>query len=799
MACQHCGAVLKVALAMAGKQGKCPKCRKLTTIAPPVMSPPTRHAASKPKLDAGEQLTPVIEPLASLPRDERARRIMAAFRGPIKPVERSESYRRGVMMAALVMLLLPPLYVLIISGLAGLLCGHAAYNTWLLTSGGAPKTVSFYYFLYFAPLFVGGVIILFMLKPLFARIPSKQSTRSISRQEEPLLFAFVDKVCDSVQAPRPTRIDIDCDVNASAGFRRGFLSFFGDDLVLTLGLPLTAGLTLTEFGGVLAHEFGHFSQGAAMRVSFVMRSISHWFARAIGERDVFDVWLEGLANTFGVRLGFIFYLAMGGVWLSRLVLSTLLHFAFLVIGVLMREMEFDADLSEIRFGGSNSFIRTTRKMRLLGLAFHVAVSDAARFAQEGRLADNLVRLTLASIPRIPTDIKQKALEEADKEETDRFDSHPCDRERIARAQEENAPGIFSYEEPASALFTDFEAISRLATCDYYTDVIGIALREGLLHPVEKLLGIQAKDDDSEKALARVIGNNPVFRVIDMPAVAPQIPFEQQYHFILQAREFLLSTRDAYFKEQAAFVETRDQILDTQVRHALINANAARSALTDEGPRDANAVMVKLHTEGEKLNRHEAALMTFENCAGQRIAAALSICASGRFEDESHPFSDLDLEINRWVSAKRQLDAMRHFRVKLELAVIRYNALFVNLESSANRPGYVDTVLSTSREVGTMLYEIRQRTTDVYYPFEHTDPNMTLARYFWDDPLPQVEEVAQMFEAGMSTVDRFIELSNRLTARLALVAEQIETALGLPAFPEPPPAPVKVETSESKKK
>ena len=792
MACQHCGAMLRVALSMAGKQGKCPKCSQLTTIVPPTVSSQPRVALAKPTATDSPQLVPVVQPLATLPPDERARRIMAAFRGPIEPIERSSAYRRGVTTAALVMMLLPVLYLMIVSGIAALICGHAAYNTWLLEATGSSKAVSFSYLMYFAPIIIGGIIVLFMLKPLFAPIPKKQATRSITRQQEPLLFTFVDKVCEAVHAPKPVRIDIDCDVNASAGFRRGLISFLGDDLVLTLGLPLTAGLTLTEFGGVLAHEFGHFSQGAAMRLSFVMRSITGWFARAVEERDVFDVMLEGLAHSFGYRLGFIFYIAMGGVWLSRRVLVLLIHLGFLVVGILMREMEFDADLSEIRFGGTPSFIRTTRKLRLLGLAFHVANNDAYKFYQEGRLADNLPRLTLASLPRIPTDIKKKALEEADKEETGQFDSHPCDRERIARAEKENARGVFLYEEPASALFGDFEAISRLATCDYYTDVIGVTLREGLLHPVDKLLGIQAKDDDGDKALARVIGNEPIFRVIDTPALTPEVPVEQQYAFIVQARDFLLATREAYIKEQIAFGDTQKQVLDTQVRHTLINANAAKSAFTADGPRDANATMVKLHTEGEKLNRHEGALMTFENCAGQRISAALSIFASGYFEGQSHPFCELDLEVNRWVNAKRQLDAMRHFRVKLELAVIRYSALFMNMESSANRVGYVDVVISTCREVGSVLYEIRQRTTQLYYPFEHSDPNMTVARFFWDDPLPQVEEVAQMFEAGASTIEKFLELSNRLTARLALIAEQIETALGLPIFPEPPPRRVEEE-------
>jgi Zn-dependent protease with chaperone function len=71
---------------------------------------------------------------------------------------------------------------------------------------------------------------------------------------------------------------LDLQVNASASFRRGFLSLFSRDLTLTIGLPLVAGLTVRQLGGVLAHEFGHFAQGAGMRLTFVVRSVNAWFA-----------------------------------------------------------------------------------------------------------------------------------------------------------------------------------------------------------------------------------------------------------------------------------------------------------------------------------------------------------------------------------------------------------------------------------------------------------------------------------------------------------------------------------------
>ena len=47
----------------------------------------------------------------------------------------------------------------------------------------------------------------------------------------------------------PRRIYLDCELNAGAGLRRGWLSFLGNDLVMYLGLPLVAGLNTTATRG----------------------------------------------------------------------------------------------------------------------------------------------------------------------------------------------------------------------------------------------------------------------------------------------------------------------------------------------------------------------------------------------------------------------------------------------------------------------------------------------------------------------------------------------------------------------
>ena len=96
-------------------------------------------------------------------------------------------------------------------------------------------------------------MLLFMIKPILARPARKPDPVRVSSEDEPSLFAFIAQICRQVGAPMPQRVQVDCQVNASAGFLPGPLSILNRDLVLTIGLPLAAGLSVRELGGVLAH------------------------------------------------------------------------------------------------------------------------------------------------------------------------------------------------------------------------------------------------------------------------------------------------------------------------------------------------------------------------------------------------------------------------------------------------------------------------------------------------------------------------------------------------------------------
>jgi hypothetical protein len=238
---------------------------------------------------------------------------MEAFGGVIVPAKTGLLYKMGLAVVAFAMVLLPAIYVRLIVLAAWGVFYQLTKNSWLIGLGGG-----FYgLIIYLGPAVAGGILVFFMGKPLYARKQKEVQLVTLDPAKEPLLFAFVEKICALVKAPMPSRIDVDCQVNASASLRHGLWS---KDLVLAIGMPLASGLDMRQFGGVLAHEFGHFAQGVGMRLTYVIRQINFWFARVVYERDTWDMQLDKTARDADFRIGIVLHTARGGVWLTRRIL-----------------------------------------------------------------------------------------------------------------------------------------------------------------------------------------------------------------------------------------------------------------------------------------------------------------------------------------------------------------------------------------------------------------------------------------------------------------------------------------------
>lgn len=481
--CPHCHSPIRVRQEFAGKSGACPGCKKKVQVPAAVETPslgiplakshepdPIVEPAVSPKAKHGRVRMPVRDvapvdeesgddpsdlPLPAPRRKKNVReKVLAGFQGSIAPVRRTILYRLAVVTVALVVLVLPVLYVALIGLLGWGVYWHATENTAIAEFGGRTRARVFAVLLYLAPIFAGSIAVLFMLKPLFVRMPRRFRQISLNRARQPLLFEFVERICDSVHAPRPTRIDLDLNINASAGFGSGMFRLVKSDLVLTIGMPLVAGLTLQQFAGVLAHEFGHFSQGAGMRMSWVIRSVNGWFARVVYLRDAADVWLVESSEDTDLRIGWFFYLARFVVFLSRGVLWAFMMASHAISCGLSRLMEYDADRYEARMAGSETFAETSQRL----YALHYACEQFFRSFGKHPVTGNLVRDVVGHCRELDGLDEKRIRRRLRKEQTGWFDTHPSTADRIAAVEREDAPGIFHSKLPAEAVFHEFDEL-----------------------------------------------------------------------------------------------------------------------------------------------------------------------------------------------------------------------------------------------------------------------------------------------------------------------------------------------------
>ncbi|HWB11252.1 MAG TPA: M48 family metallopeptidase [Pirellulales bacterium] len=797
--CGHCQASFNAKNADAGKRGKCPHCRgevvvplpQAIVVSSPVASAgaanarlaPARRVASPPPAVRQTRPSPTVEAISVHP----AQSILDGFRGSIEPVSVAAGYKLGIALVVAFMLLLPVFYVALIGLICLLLGWHAVQDTGLLQVGhGRAAVVPAV--AYVAPLLAGAILVFFMFKPLFARPVRRGKPRSLNREQEPLLFAFVDRVCAAVRAPRPSRIDVDCDVNASASFRRGVLSMLGNDLVLTIGLPLVAGLNSRQFAGVLAHEFGHFSQGAGMRLSYLVRSVSLWLTRVVYERDAWDARLIVWSRSLDLRLAIILYLARFFVWLTRKILWALMMLGHLISGFLMRQMEFDADCYEARLAGSDAFESTMRRLVLLGAATQGAYADLADFAAEGRLSDDLPWLIVANAEQITPKGLAMLERQIDEEEAGLFASHPPSRDRIARMRAEQAPGIFHVERPAATLFSDFVALSRTCTFDLYRAVFGKQFKLTDMHPVEQLLARQEQTFDDLKSLNRYFqGTFNVLRPLRLPAtplVEGPRPSELADR-LKQARQATLEHLPQYKAAFHDYDQADTDWLEAEAADALLTAHI-RVKPDDFKQRlvDPRAVIAARVSARGRLEQISPRLVPLEQLAVRRLAAALDLAHVDKVAARIPESEERIAESGRLRAAVSVVGSQVGGWLALRNRMAVLSKLLSRLEGQRDNATLLGSLEKNMSLLVRQIRDLQHELSRVRYPFEHATKEPTVAEFLVPQPFNE-RDWSSILSAGSAVLEGFPRLYGRMFGRLTLLAEEVEALLGLARLPEPP--------------
>jgi Zn-dependent protease with chaperone function len=382
---------------------------------------------------------------------------------------------------ALLLVLLPILYVLVVLGLIAAAVGLCVALGAMLQK----VRVRYALLLFAAPL---GLLMgaLCMVKPLFRRrrrAEAVYSRRFVNPVSEPLLWQFVEGVCDSVGAVRPDRIEIVTGPEAMASW----MGFWRKQYVLTIGLPLLGSLTAEEFAGLVAHEVGHFRQGLSCFLARLIGGVNGWFFTVVYERDDFDYQVEQWAEE-GFFWSLLSMTARAGAYVGRGLLFCLGMAGMLVSQFMSRQQEFDADRYWCRVAGAKSFASAMRKIWYLGMADSISQDFLGACLDQGYLPDDSTRVSLGILRCFSRESIAKAEAERKKQRTKWLDTHPEDEVRVANAVREGHAGIYHVQHPAAWLLKDFEGLCRQLTRETYEQVLGERFSPALVHPVERFAG-----------------------------------------------------------------------------------------------------------------------------------------------------------------------------------------------------------------------------------------------------------------------------------------------------------------------
>lgn len=713
-----------------------------------------------------------------------ARRVLEAIDFEIQPVKSTAGYKLGLCVVACFMIMIPVLYVLLIVCTAVGTYWHATHNAGLIGLG------IWGLVLYLLPVVGGIVLVPFMIKPIFARQAYSQRPRRLKREAQPLLHDYVDQLCDAVGAPRPTSIRVMCDVNAGAGFRHGLISFFNGEVMLAIGLPLVSGLSLRQFSGVLAHEFGHFAQGTGRRLQYVIYGVNGWLARAAYERDSWDVWLFAHSKASDARLRPLAYVARFFVWCQRQIVQWLLWCGAVLSYYLSREMEFDADRYAVRTVGVRAVEQMLRKVDQLQVAHQFAMGDVGEFAREGRLADNLPKLIAANSLNMSKEMRQALRKRAHEQETSMFSTHPSDKDRVLSARAENDEGLFQSPEgrenlPASVLFDDFGRLCKRVTSQFYEEELGLRFKKRDLHPVDELLGRQEADIEAAKALHRYFQVHiPPLHPLPIAEDATERPENPQEtgERLKAARQRMLDLVPEYRNLAKRYNVAHENHLLAISAVALsdggANPDPNEYRLNSRGRRAASK---RFEATRDAIGTLAAKLLPFETEAGERLSCALQLLRLKRVSSRVENGEELQYEVERLIEeaifVSQLMAELPPFGILFRQTVALFSLL------GKNDDVVFPLVVEKAQKIHFRLTSLYEELGVHLYPFDHAKADTTLQE--WALPfVPEEHELGAMLEVSGHVFDRLVSVQLRLFARLAHAAEKVETALGLEPLPDP---------------
>lgn len=386
----------------------------------------------------------------------------------VTPQFKKKAYR-----AILSIVLFVATYIALMALAVGLaiLCGYAAI--YILSLNVSIITIM----LALGCLGVGLLTLFFLIKFMFTRNKADLSGfTEITRSEEPGIFALIDSVVQEAGTDFPKKVYISHEVNASVFYDSGFWSMFlpvRKNLHIGMGLMNT--VTVDELKGIIAHEFGHFSQ-RSMKVGSYVYNVNYIIHNMLYQNEGYTKVVSKLANIHAA-MSLPIIAGMRIVYGIQLTLQEVYKVVNISYMALSREMEFHADEVAANIAGPQTLITSLVRMELANKSLNEIYSFYGSRESQNLKPQNIFpkQFFAMSVLAKEFDLPFKdGLPVVTHEHESRFNkskieignqwmSHPSNKDRIDRLISLNLPDKPQNSAAAMTLFSNPEKMQQEVT------------------------------------------------------------------------------------------------------------------------------------------------------------------------------------------------------------------------------------------------------------------------------------------------------------------------------------------------
>jgi hypothetical protein len=306
--------------------------------------------------------------------------------------------------------------------LLALIAGVIAAGVWMIIfagthSGGGAGAVGAVKIL--IPLGIGLTALIGVVLRSFRVHFSEPEGFPIDRAQAPKLFAALDEICGTLQAPALHHVLVTPEYNASVAQHPRLGLFGGHVNFLRLGLPLMEAMSPGQYRAILAHEIGHLSRNHSRFSGWVYRVQATW-------HQMLDTLIAERHS--GVSLFLPFF-----SWYSP-------YFAAYSF-VLRRGNEYVADKCAAQVAGAETTAQMLVSLRLKGRMYQQEFWGGLlkQAKTEPRMPDAIYAQLQESFHR-PSGHEMMWYEDALEDRTDLGDTHPSLTERLAALGFRSVPG-----------------------------------------------------------------------------------------------------------------------------------------------------------------------------------------------------------------------------------------------------------------------------------------------------------------------------------------------------------------------